>query len=143
MDLLVVDDDPGVAALLTAVLRSEGHEVRTAADGQGGLAEVRRRKPDLVLLDVEMPVLTGPEMAYRLFIQDCGDELIPIRGEPREGAERPLSIVLLSGVVDLPDVARVVGSRYFLSKPYTLDAPTDVVRRALAERAPPCPAIQP
>ncbi len=126
-DLLVVDDDEDIRDVLAEVLRGEGHEVRVACNGREGLPLVYARKPDLVLLDVEMPVLTGPEMAYRIFIQDMGYEAVPI--------------VLLSGVLDLPRVAAAVGTPYFLAKPYLIDAVLPLVDRALRERVPPVPHL--
>jgi CheY-like chemotaxis protein len=125
--LLVVDDDRDVADLLAEAVGSGGHEVRVANDGEQGLALVAGSRPDLVLLDVEMPLLNGPDMAYRMFVRDCGDEKIPI--------------VLLSGAMGLRDAAAVVGTPYFLAKPYTLDALNTVMARALAERKPPHPRV--
>jgi len=56
--LLVVEDEPDIRELLSATLRLAGFEVTTAADGPQALAYVRRRRPDLVLLDV---MLRGPD----------------------------------------------------------------------------------
>jgi CheY-like chemotaxis protein len=126
-DLVLVDDDRDMSEVMSTVLELEGHTVRVAHDGQRGLDEIARRRPDLVLLDVEMPVLTGPETADRLFLRDCGDEKIPI--------------VLLSGVLALSEVAALVGTPYFLGKPYSIEAVTMIVRRALAERTPPRPRL--
>jgi DNA-binding response OmpR family regulator len=126
-DVLVVDDDLDTAELLADVLAAEAHDVRVAHDGREGLALVRGRRPDLVLLDVEMPVLNGPDMAYQLFLRDCGDENIPI--------------VLLSGILDLRAVATVVGTPYFLAKPYTLEALEMIIARALVERQAPSPRV--
>jgi CheY-like chemotaxis protein len=126
-DIVLVDDDHDMAEVMTTVLEAEGHTVRVAHDGQRGLEEIARRRPDLVLLDVEMPVVTGPEVAYRLILRNCGDEKIPV--------------VLLSGVLGLAQVAETVGTPYFLGKPYSIDAVSKLVRRALAERTPPRPSI--
>ncbi len=124
-DVLIVDDSPDLRALLGTIVETAGHEVREASDGRKGLDAVRRRSPDLVLLDVEMPVLSGPEMAYELFLRDCGDENIPV--------------VLLSGVVGLGEVAARAGTPYFLAKPYSPEALLQMVDRALKERIPPRP----
>jgi CheY-like chemotaxis protein len=123
VDLLVVDDDNDVSETLREVLELEGYTVRVAADGQQGLEQLLVRYPDLVLLDVEMPVMTGPQMAYRMFLDDLGREDIPI--------------VLLTGVPDLQLVAASVGTPYFLEKPYTLEQLLVVLNRALRERRPP------
>jgi signal transduction histidine kinase/DNA-binding response OmpR family regulator len=57
--ILVVDDDKGVRELLRQVLEAEGYHVREAADGEEALAEVRRERPNLIILDVMMPKLSG------------------------------------------------------------------------------------
>jgi CheY-like chemotaxis protein len=123
--LLVIDDDPDLAELLTSVLEDAGHEVRIAEHGQAGLDRIGESRPDAVLLDVDMPILDGPTMAYRLFLRDRGDETIPI--------------VLLSGVPDLWRVAERVGTPYFLEKPYRIANVSALVQRALTERRAPVP----
>lgn len=127
-DLLIVDDDMDVGDLLADLLRDEGHEVRIARNGREGLAMVKARRPDLVLLDVEMPGLNGPEMAYAMFLHDMGLEQIPI--------------LLLSGVLGLSEVARLVGTPYFLAKPYDMKHLRAFIAEALVERIPPHPQLQ-
>jgi len=99
--------------------------VTSARDGQEGLQIASERMPDLVLLDVEMPVLDGPEMSYQLVLRDCGSEKIPV--------------VLLSGTVGLERIAAAVGTPYYLQKPYDTEAVLAMVERALVERIPPHP----
>jgi len=124
-DILIVDDDADTAEILCDVLLERGHEVRVAHDGRDGLAHLHLRLPDLVVLDVEMPVLTGPEMAYEMFLRDHGLEHVPI--------------ILSSGVWDLQAVAAVVGTPYFLAKPFMLAAMLSLIERALRERTAPRP----
>ncbi len=64
--ILVVDDDPASRELLQEFLVAEGLEVVTAPDGRSSLAEFVRLKPDLVLLDVNMPFVDGFEVCRRL-----------------------------------------------------------------------------
>ncbi|MDP9431306.1 MAG: response regulator transcription factor [Actinomycetota bacterium] len=64
--LLVVDDEPNIRELLAASLRFAGFDVRAAADGEEALEQVRRYRPDLVLLDVMMPGMDGFEVVRRL-----------------------------------------------------------------------------
>lgn len=59
VSVLVVEDDRNIAELLQLYLEKEGYAVITAADGGQGLAKFRTIKPDLVLLDVMMPVMDG------------------------------------------------------------------------------------
>jgi two-component system OmpR family response regulator len=64
--VLVVDDEPNIAALLSATLRMVGFEVVTAEDGTGALRSAGEFEPDLVVLDVMLPDLDGFEVARRL-----------------------------------------------------------------------------
>ena len=126
-NLLVVDDDPDTARALAEVLGYIGHDVRIAFDGRQGLAQLDERLPDLVLLDVEMPVLGGPEMAERMFLHNLGLEHIPV--------------VLISGVPHLQRVASDVGTPYALAKPFELEKLSEVVAKALSERIAPHPRL--
>jgi two-component system response regulator MprA len=64
--ILVVDDEPAVAATITRVLRSEGHEVDVAADGEVALRLTRARAYDLIVLDVLLPGRDGIAICRRL-----------------------------------------------------------------------------
>jgi DNA-binding response OmpR family regulator len=61
--VLVVDDDASVASLVAAVLRREGLEVETAADGEAALRRLDAGLPELVLTDMTMPGLSGLQLA--------------------------------------------------------------------------------
>ncbi len=65
-DILVVDDDPRNRKLLEEYLLGAGYEVRTAVDGRSALAAASQQPPDLVLLDVMMPDLSGLEVCRHL-----------------------------------------------------------------------------
>jgi DNA-binding response OmpR family regulator len=56
---LVVDDDPSLRTLVRVNLELEGFEVTIAADGRSALLEARRRRPDLIILDLMLPELDG------------------------------------------------------------------------------------
>ncbi len=124
-DLLIVDDDPDLAEVVQALLVAEGHRVRRAHDGEDGLRALFERLPELVVMDVDMPILDGPGMAYRMLVEDCGKETVPV--------------VIVSGNINLPDIARRVGTPYALAKPFGPDQLLELLGRALAERTPPYP----
>jgi DNA-binding response OmpR family regulator len=124
----VVDDDRDLGDLVVAILRAEGHVVRIARNGHDGLRRMEERLPELVLLDVEMPQLSGTEVVYRMLVRDLGMERIPI--------------VLLSGVVRLRDLAASVGTPYYLAKPFSRRSLVALVAQALAERQPPRPTLE-
>ncbi len=125
--VLIVDDDDEILEALSELVASEGYLVRVAHDGVEGLERLASEPVDVILLDVEMPRLGGPEMAYEIFLRDAGMERIPI--------------VLLSGRLGLSGVARRVGTPYFLAKPYTAEELFVVIDQALAEKTPPRPTF--
>lgn len=124
-DLLIVDDNEEIASLLEIIMADAGHSVRTAYNGAEGLHALEERLPDLVVMDVEMPVLDGPGMIYRMLVEDCGKECLPV--------------VLVSGASDLGQIGRRVGTPYVLAKPFDPLALIDLTARALRERLPPTP----
>jgi DNA-binding response OmpR family regulator len=56
---LIVDDDPGTVEILARLFRLEGYNVLTAANGERGLQEATRSRPDVIILDLRMPILDG------------------------------------------------------------------------------------
>jgi len=102
--ILVVDDTPQNVKLLADLLQAKGYAVATAADGEAALARLAQEAPDLVLLDVMMPGLTGYEVCRR------------IRDEPKTAL---LPVVLVTALD--PQQERVkgieAGADDFLSKP--------------------------
>lgn len=75
--VMAVDDDHVIRGLLEVNLEMEGHDVITAVDGIDALEKVRRRRPDLILLDVMMPKIDGWQVAETLK-QQPGTRDIPI-----------------------------------------------------------------
>jgi DNA-binding NtrC family response regulator len=124
-NLLVVDDDLDMVDALAEILGAGGHQVRLARNGKEGLARLSEEKPELIVCDVDMPVLNGPEMASQILVRDAGLEKIPI--------------LLMSGVPDLRRVAHRVGTPYFIGKPFGMAQLMDKVNQALTERSPPQP----
>lgn len=116
--ILVVDDDPGIRALCGAVLRADGFEVMEAADGREGLARAVSNPPDLVLLDISMPILDGFGTAVALRSNE------PTRGVP---------LVFISGeeALEVEGHAYDVGALGFLAKPFEPEALSAFVQRVL------------
>lgn len=128
-DVLIVDDDVDLALTVRDVLELGGHTVRTAFNGAEGLAATTERHPDVILLDVEMPVLDGPSMAYEMLVHDAGQERIPI--------------VLSSGYSEIDTIARQIGTPYIVRKPCSIQALTETLERAARERCAPRPKERP
>src|SRR5262245_28681591 len=121
--ILVVDDDPFIRALLRSLLGKEGHDVREARDGHEALRAVAAARPDLVLCDLFMPGLGG---------------LQTIRELARAAPGLPV-VVMSSGAAEsrldaLPAAARL-GAAGALDKPFSGKALLAVVKRVLAAPA--------
>jgi DNA-binding response OmpR family regulator len=103
-DILIVEDDFDVADAVAALLASEGYRPRLARNGAEGLRAVADAVPDLIVLDVEMPILDGPGMVEELDIRRAGQLRIPI--------------VLISAAMKLDRIALWLGAPYSLKKPF-------------------------
>jgi DNA-binding response OmpR family regulator len=64
--VLVIDDDPLILTILEHKLRARGCRVATAADGASGLAQARASRPDLIVLDMMMPIMDGWQVLQEL-----------------------------------------------------------------------------
>ena len=103
--ILIVEDSPTQAMILSVLLEKEGYRVRIARDGQEGLQAAREDKPDLILSDIQMPSMNGYEMCRA------------IKSEP---SLKHIPVVLLTSLSDAADVLRAleVTADYYLTKPY-------------------------
>ncbi len=75
--ILVVDDEPGVVKSVSASLKSNGYEVISAASGKEGIKKAREHQPDLIIMDILMPNLSGGD-AVRFLKSDITTKHIPI-----------------------------------------------------------------
>lgn len=87
--ILVVDDDQPILLLMRNLLNEFGFEPVSAGSGRAALDEARRRTPDLILLDKNMPGMTGEEVIRELRAEpELGDvPVLILSGEPLEPAE--------------------------------------------------------
>lgn len=111
--VLVVDDDRGIREFVRTVLADEGYAVSEATDGQEALERVEAQRPDVILLDMRMPVMDGWEFA-RTYRQ-------------RPGPHAP--IVIVTAALDVAKDAKEIGADGFLAKPFQLDDLLDLVQR--------------
>jgi len=103
--ILIVDDDPNIVRFIQVNLKSSGHEVFVAANGAEAVRLVKEEKPDLVLLDVRMPVMDGFEACRRI----------------REQSTVP--IIMVSADRDVNDKVKCleIGADYYMTKPFSID----------------------
>jgi two-component system, chemotaxis family, chemotaxis protein CheY len=113
--ILVVEDDQEIRDFLALVLEAEGYAVRTAHNGAMALELIRQQTPDLILLDMRMPVMDG-----WAFVQ-------AYRSQP--GPHAP--IIVQTAARDAEQTAREVQADAFLGKPFNLDDLLAVVRTTL------------
>ena len=106
--ILVADDNRDAAVSLAAVLRDEGHEALEVYRGDAVLDLTAQFKPDVLILDIGMPGLTGFEIAHRL------------RRELRDGC--PLLIAVTAWTQPAAKaMGRLSGFSHYLTKPYSTD----------------------
>jgi two-component system, OmpR family, alkaline phosphatase synthesis response regulator PhoP len=119
--ILIADDNPQGLELLEAYLVDCDYEIRTAADGEETLKQVAEWKPDLILLDIMMPKISGFEVCKRL------------RASP---ATNDIAVLMITALDQPSDVERAVdaGTNDFLTKPINKDALLLRVRSLLQSR---------
>lgn len=114
--ILVVEDEPLLRQLLTTALEGRGHTVETACDGEEGLRAVRDRRPDVLITDFHMPVMTG---------------ILLIRGLREEGLRIPSILMSSNTLRELALTAQDLEGIQFLRKPFGLTELHASVQRAL------------
>jgi len=109
LDLLVVDDHPVNRKFMAILLRRMGHQVRLAADGLAALGAVRQQVPDLVFMDLHMPVMDGLQATLAL------------RALPAPAGQVPIVALTADAFADTRQRVMAVGMNFFLSKPVQAD----------------------
>ena len=125
--ILVIEDEPGIARALKTNLSAHGFQVETADNGRAGLDSYKRRRPDLILLDLGLPDIDGKEIV-RAVRSDGATPIIvlSVRGAEREKVE----------ALDL-------GADDYLTKPFGVDELLARIRVALRHTAAPDAGAEP
>lgn len=124
--ILIVDDDQDILAALKKRLTWMGHEVLTAEDGEQALKLVAEEQPDLMLLDIELPGLTGLDV-LKLLAEKRSN--IPPQVVPE------VIVITAFGTIDRAVEAMRLGACDFLTKPFELDYLSVVIAKATAQMA--------
>jgi len=114
--VLIVDDDPASRRLLDVRLRALGCEVATATDGQEALVAVQRAVPALILLDLQMPGMSGMDLLRQL---------------RRDGIDIPIIVITAHGSIERAVEAMKEGAYDFIPKPFDPKHLEIAVRKAL------------
>lgn len=120
--ILVVDDEPTIRLLVRAALQGRGYRLLEAGDGASALQMARSERPDLVLLDIALPRLSGLEVCRRL------------KEEPATAAT---PVLFLTGFAQQAErrAADAVGGQGFIAKPFSPAALVQQIAKTLGSRA--------
>ena len=124
MKILIAEDDPNIAAGLADLLRGEGYEVAVAPDGRAALVTWRERRPEIVLLDIMMPLINGYDVCREIRKHDPDTAILFLSAKSEE-IDRVIGLEL--------------GADDFINKPFgvkeVIARIRAVSRRCLAVRA--------
>ena len=119
--VVVVDDEPSVGAAVRDLLGPDGYQVESSVDAEAALPDLLRAVPDLVILDVNMPGMSGWELCALL---------------RRQSSTRAVPILFLTGRQEVRDriTAMQVGGSDYLAKPFSAEDLRAKVRSLLKHR---------
>jgi len=119
--ILIVEDDRSLAEVLEYNLRQDGYDTFVANDGQEGLRQARVRAPDLIVLDLMLPMIDGLEVCRRL------------RADP---ATRNILVLMLTAKTEETDevVGFSVGTDDYVAKPFSVKVLLERIRALLRRR---------
>jgi two-component system chemotaxis response regulator CheY len=118
--ILVVEDDPGIRQGIADFLGFEGYAVDVAVNGEEALSYLRARRPTLVVLDLVMPVMNGPQLLERI---------------RSEGIASGVPVAIMTAA--MPGASSLPVADAYLSKPFDLDQLLEVVGRHAGPPDPP------
>jgi DNA-binding response OmpR family regulator len=116
--ILVVDDEPDVLLIVKTGMQAEGYDVVTASNGVDALAMVKEEKPDVVILDVMMPLMDGFEVLAKLKEDD---------------ATAAVPVIMLTGLSERSKIqkALISGIHFYVVKPFEFEELIQKVRTVL------------
>lgn len=117
--ILIVDDEEDIVTNLEAFLEEEGYEVVTARDGEAALKKIEEEKPDLVLLDLNIPKMSGLQILERIKPKETG-----------------IKVLIFSGLATKQDQekALALGACGYLNKPIQIESLLQEIQRVMQEK---------
>lgn len=125
--ILIIEDDPAISRGLADNLRFESHEVATAADGEDGYRMIRDKAPELIVLDLTLPSLSGYEICRRVRAEGLTVPILMLTARSDEG-DRVLGLDL--------------GADDYVTKPFSIREVLARVRALLRRAHPPKAALE-
>jgi two-component system alkaline phosphatase synthesis response regulator PhoP len=121
--VLIIDDDPGIVRLVASHLWAGNYKVLTATDGEEGLRQCQTHRPDLVILDIMMPGVSGDVVAEAM-----SDDL----------ALSHIPILFLTGIIKQSEIKNTstTPGQYYLAKPFKGEDLLKMVQKALGSGVP-------
>jgi len=120
--ILVIDDDTDIRKLVETILTKAGHKVSLAADGESGLGFAMLKKPDLIILDLNLPKMNGFEVCRRL---------------KKDEATRKIPVIMLTAAYDEWEDAKKgfeLGADEYVIKPFASELLLHNIERLLKNR---------
>jgi CheY-like chemotaxis protein len=114
--VLIVDDELGITEVLEAILDDYGYRVVTAINGKQGIERLEEAPPDIVLLDVMMPIVDGPAM---------------LRAMQASPTFRNIPVIVMSSLTEAAVAKSGVRCFAFLRKPFRAATVVQIVARAI------------
>jgi DNA-binding NtrC family response regulator len=117
-NVLVIDDEKNIRRLILNEFTIEGYSVSTAKDGEEGLAKVRRKPYDVVVLDIKLPKLDGMEVLKKI-----------------KEISKSIEVIMITGYGDIKSAVASLklGARDYVTKPFKLDDLLAIVQEAISE----------
>ncbi len=118
--ILLVDDEPNILKIISKRLSSEGYEVLAAVDGEEALHKARTQKPDLIILDVMLPKLSGYQVCVQL---------------KRDVQYQKIPIIMLTALAQDTDeeFGYEMGTDVYMRKPFRAQALLDKIKELLTK----------
>jgi CheY-like chemotaxis protein len=104
--ILIIDDDPTSVKMAESFLTAHGYEVITAGDGDEGINQIKKARPDLIVLDVQMPKMNGYTFVFEL-------KKIP--------DSNTIPIIVVTAKQGMAEIFKVEGIKEYITKPVQPD----------------------
>jgi two-component system alkaline phosphatase synthesis response regulator PhoP len=116
--ILIVDDEPDLLKIACFRLEKSGYQILSATDGQSALEMVDKERPDLVLLDLRLPLLNGPDVCLRMK-KDQNLKHIPV-------------ILFTASTQNIAEITEACGAQGYITKPFAVDELLEKIKKLIS-----------